>query len=698
MSETRVGILDENQEYQWKLVNGVRTKVGPGWRNVSIGYTKVNGEWKEVFVRPGPTVRNFRLDPITNDSVTFKWYAGPNVEKSELWVASRESGTTTPLSYTKALEINSTYTTPSGQAIVLEQGSATITGIGTNFTSLVPENIIYTQLDGQRTLVGTVKSVENNTSLTLKSVWTGISSADPEVGNVYIYQSNNSYLYNTNRETQYFFYLIPVELVGTELVPGDKSNTIERTTPVGPPPPITDLSLIAQDGRAGSFTLGWTPSTRYKADAYVYYNDGGSTSTDVTTQVGTFTSPIPPDVPDGQYSPKPNITGSAKTYAIQIQAFNEIGEGSGKSNTVFYTYAPIIAKTLTSPTITGYFEPTTNNTSNWNRITVRWTSNPADHDYYELWAKPATSSTYSFVSRIEVNTTDGSGFKYAYYNGPTQNTQYDVQLRTYANAAADGYEWKTPPGTVVVSNSVRFKTGQPQLTRTDTGNDIKYINGTRSTVAVTTQTRGTQVIGVSTSYANTGLVGQTSTTSDIQYGVTTTTRIDRRTKPARVPWGNQPWQLESSSTSNTTSSTCDSGTTTNIITNTSTLQRRRVVTVTCTLLPRTTTTTTYTTEFDFSASAIKLAGGQSLDSSRLTITASTSGAVNVNVGGTNYSENGSVSITSNNIYNKLIVPSNRVRITRGIRPLITYSNGVVRVDYSYSYTTTTQNFSPPALV
>jgi hypothetical protein len=607
-------------------------------------------------------------------------------------VASRESGTLTSLEYVKATEINSTYTSPVGQKIVLQQGSATITGIGTSFTSLVAENIVYTELDGVRTLVGTVKSVESNTSLTLKSEWTGVSSADPLVGNVFIYQSNNSYLYNTNRETEYFFYLVPVEIVGAEEVVGDKSNTLQRITPVGPPPPITNLSLIAQDGRAGSFTLGWTPSARYKTDAYVYYNDGGSTTTDVTNQIGTFSST------DGQYSPKPNISGTNKTYAIQIQAFNAIGEGSGKSNTVFYTYAPIIAKTLTSPTISGSILPTVNNTDNWNTLTISWTSNPADHDYYEVWAKPATSSTYAFVSRVQINTTDTSRTLTAAYSGPTQNTQYNVQLRTYANPPLDGYEWKVPPGTQVTSNVITFRTGRPRLTRTDTGNDTKYINGTRSSIQTTTVTRGTQSLGTSITYTNNGYVGRTVSTSPAVYGVTTTTRIDSRTKPARAAWGNQPWQIGASSTSQTTSSTCNSGTTTIFITNTNTLQRRRVTTVTCTLLPSTTTTTTYTTEFDFSASAIKLSGGQSLDLSRLTITASTSGAVNVNVGGTNYSENGSVSITSNNIYNKLIVASNRVRLTRGLSPIIVYSNGVVRVDYSYSYTTVTQTFSPPALV
>ena len=692
MSTTRVGILDENKEYFWKTVNGVRTKVGPGWRNVSIGYVKVDGEWKEVFVRPGPTVRNFRLDPITNDSVTFKWYAGPNVVRSELWMASRGSGTTTTLSFAKLLDISSTYVTPSGQKIVLDQGSATVTGIGTSFTSLAPENIIYTQIDGERTLVGTVKSIESNTSLTLKSEWTGLSTADPVAGDIYIYQTNNSYLYNTNRETQYFFYLVPIEQVGAEEVPGDKSNTIERTTPVGAPPPITDLAFSQNNGQTGTFELSWTPSPRYKTDAYVYYNNDGSTTSNVTSAV----PPTPFTSLNGRYTP-PKIEGSKKTYAIQIQAFNSIGEGSGKSNTILYKYEPIISKTLISPKISGSFQPVPN-TSNWNRITISWFSNPTDHDYYELWAKPASSTTYTKVSAIEINPSDVAGTKTATYTGPTQNTQYDVKIITYANAAADGYAWSATPGTSVSSNVIRFKTGQPQLTKTTTGNDTKYISGTRSTVATTVQTRGTTVTGVSTSYANTGYVGRTSTTSPAIYGVTTTTRIDRRTKPARVPWGNQPWQFESSSTTNTTSTSCNSGTTTNIITNTSTLQRRRVVTVTCTLLPRTTTTTTYTTEFDFSASAIKLSGGQSLDLSRLTITASTSGAVNVNVGGTNYSENGSVSITSNNIYNKLIVASNRVRLTRELSPIIVYSNGVVRVDYSYSYTTTTQNFGAPALV
>ena len=696
MSTTRVGILDENKEYFWKTVNGVRTKVGPGWRNVSVAYVKVNGEWKEVFVRPGPTIRGFRLDPITNDSVTFKWHAGPNVLRSQLWVASRASGTLTSLEYVKATEINSTYVSPTSQKIVLQQGSAIVTGIGTSFTSLVPENIVYTELDGVRTLVGTIKSVESNTSLTLKSEWTGVSSTDLLVGNAFIYQSNNSYLYNTNRETEYFFYLVPVEIVGSEEVVGDKSNTIQRITPVGAPPPITNLSLVSQDGRTGDFTLGWTPSTRYKTDAYVYYNDGGLTTTNVTNQIGTFSSPNNP-TPAGQYrAPKIATPG---TYAIQIQAFNDIGEGSGKSNTVFYTYAPIISKTLTSPTISGSFLPTVNNTSNWSTLTISWTSSPADHDYYEVWAKPATSSTYAFVSRVNVNTTDTSRILTATYNGPTQSTQYDVQLRTYANLPVDGYEWKTPPGTQVTSNTIRFITGRPRLTRTDTGNDTKYINGTRSTVTTTVQTRGTQVIGQSTSYANTGYVGRSVVTTAQTYGVTRVTTIDRRTKTARQAWGSQPWVRESYDPDTSTSTTCnasDSGYV--LITNNNTLQRRRRVTVTCNPLPRTTTTTTYITDFDFSASAIKLGGGQTLDLSRLTITASTSGAVNVNVGGTNYSENGSVSITSNNIYNKLIVASNRVRLTRETVPIIVYNSGVVRVDYSYSYTTVTQTFSPPALV
>jgi hypothetical protein len=696
MSTTRVGILDENKEYFWKTVNGVRAKVGPGWRNVSIGYAKVNGEWKEIFVRPGPTVRSFRLDPITNDSVTFKWHAGPNVEKTELWVASREAGSGSNLSYEKALEINSVYTTPASQKIILQQGSATITGIGTSFTSLVPENIIYTQLDGVRTLVGTVKSVESNTSLTLKSEWTGISSADPVAGNVFIYQSNNSYLYNTNRETEYFFYLIPIELVGSERIPGDKSNTIQRITPVGPPPPITDLSFIENDGKTGKFILGWTPSPRYKTDSYVYYNNGGSTTTNNTTAVQTFSSLT------GSWNGAPQITGAGKRYAIQIQAFNSLGEGSGKSNTIFYNYTPIISQTLKSPTISGSFLPRTGNTSNWNRITVSWTSDPVNHDYYQLWAKPTSSSnaSYQLIQTVQSNPTDTpGGTKTAAYSGPNQNTRYDVKIITYANSPKPGYSWSATPGTSVSSNVITFKTGQPQITRTDTGNDIKYINGTRSSMQVTSVFRGTTSLGTSITYTNNGYVGRTSSTSAPTYGVTKITITERRTKPARANWNNQPWSRESLVPDTYVSANCtnsDSGW--GLITNTSTLQRRRRVTYSCNPLPRTTTTTTYTTEFDFSASAIKLGGGQSLDSSRLTISANRSGAVNVNVGGTNYEENGSVSITRDNIYNKLIVPSNRVRLTRSTDPIIVYSNGVVRVDYSYSYTTTTQTFSPPALV
>jgi hypothetical protein len=699
MSTTRVGILDENKEYFWKTVDGVRTKVGPGWRNVSIGYIKTDGEWKEVFVRPGPTIRNFRLDPITNDSVTFQWYAGPNVIRSELWVGSRDNGSSTSVTFAKALDINSTYVTPSGQKIVLEQGSATVTGISTNFTSLVPENIIYTEIDGERTIVGTVKSVESNTSLTLKSEWTGLSSDDPEVGDTYIYQTNNSYLYNTSRETQYFFYLVPIEQVGAEEVTGDKSNTIERTTPVGAPPPITNLSLTSQDGRAGTFTLGWTPSPRYKTDAYIYYNDGGASATDVTSAIGTFTSS------DGTYSPKPNITGSGKTYAIQIQAFNEIGEGSGKSNTVYYTYAPIVSKTLTSPTITGYFQPSPN-TSNWDTLTISWFSNPTDHDYYEVWAKPSSSPTYSFVSRIQINSTDIAGTKTAFYSGPIKNTRYDVKIITYANPPGSGYEWSVSPGTTVSSNVITFRTGQPRLTSTVEGNGSKNIGGSRATTAVSTSERSVnggqwQTTGVSTSYANTGLVGTSGGSITTTYTVRTQTYTQVRTRRNIFsPWSG--WSTNSGiSTSTSTQTSFFSGTQTDytLISSTSTRQVRRVEERVITQTVRTRNTTTHTTVYDFSASAIRLAGGQTLSSSNLSILSTGGGyAINVNVGGTNYSESGTVFISGSNIYNKLTVASNRVTLTRNTSPLASYGSGTVGVNYTYTYTTTTQNFGPPALV
>lgn len=697
MSTTRVGILDENKEYFWKTVNGVRTKVGFGWRNVSIGYVKVDGEWKEIFVRPGPTVRNFRLDPITKDSVTFQWYAGPNIIRSELWIASRVSGSSTPLTFTKALDINSTYFTPAGQKIILEQGSATVTGIGTSFTSLVPENIIYTEIDGERTIVGTVKSVESNTSLTLKSEWTGLSSANPEVGDIYIYQTNNSYLYNTTRETQYFFYLVPIEQVGAEEVRGDKSNTIERTTPVGPPPPITDLSIIAQDGRAGTFTLGWTPSPRYKTDAYTYYDDGGSGSTSVTTARKVFTSI------DGKYSS--SVTGTGATYEIQIQAFNSLGEGSGKSNLVTFQYQPIVSKTLTSPTISGSFQPSPN-TSNWNAITISWFTNPVDHDYYELWAKPATSSTYSFVSRLQINSTDVAGTRTLNYSGPSQNTQYDVKIITYANPPGAGYEWSANPGTTVSSNVIRFKTGQPRLTDTREGNGSKNITGTKRTTEVSTSETSInngpfETTGTSTTYNTTGRVGTSGGSITTTYTVRVQSYTQVRTRRNIFSaWSG--WSTNSGiSTSTYTSTSFFSGTRTSytLISSTTTRQVRRVTEEVITRTVRTRNTTTYTTEYDFSASAIKLDGGETLSSSILSIpSTSTAYSINVNVGGTNYSEIGSVFLNTPNIYNKLIIASNRVRLTRNTSPLATYGTGTVRISYTYSYTVVTQNFGAPALV
>jgi hypothetical protein len=699
-----VSIINNSGDYEWKEISGARVKVNLGWRNVSIGYVKVNGEWKEFYVRNKGTVRNFSYEtPTANDSVTFNWFAGEDITKYEFWYRVKDSGSTATSVYQKYTEINSTIASPAGQKIILSSGSANVSGTGTSFTTqLKPNNIIYTTLDSVRTPVGVVKTINSDTSITLVNNWTGLSS-DINFGNDFIYQTHNSYTFNTQREKEYNFYLIPVDILNEK---GDKSNILTRITPTASPEAITSL-VVNGTGKSATFELSWNPSTRYSPTAYKYYDDGASGGP-ITFQ-RSFTSN------DGKYST--SVSG-AGNYRIQIEAFNDLGESSGLSNIVEYKYQPFTYKTLSKPSLTRSIATPS---SNWNTVTLTWNNNRDLVDYYELYAKTSTSGTYSFVKTIDTSPSNSSATLSTTYTGTLQNTTYNFYVKAVGIALPTDVLWNTPPGSTVDSNVVSFRTGQPELTKTTSGNDAYTVNGSTSTRVQTVTEKSPDRSRITfssqpiTTYNSTGRSGKSTTGwSASRYTVTTTNCTITQTRTRRWAFINRRWQWVYNPWGNTrTSCTPSTRETTNppspsytqgswVETSWSTRSyTTRQVTVSASEYTR--EVRYNNTTFDFSASAIKVNAGQSMTSTRLAITASNNGSSSFQIGGptagyTTYGFGGSVSFTSNNIYNKLIVPDSRIYVGNNNNFTTDYTNPRVIVSYTYSYTTITQNFGQATLV
>jgi hypothetical protein len=699
-----VSIINNSGDYEWKEISGARVKVGLGWRNVSIGYVKVNGEWKEFYVRNKGTVRNFSYEtPTANDSVTFNWLAGEDIEKYEFWYRVKNLGATSTPAYQKYTEISSTVVSPPGQKIILSSGSANVSGTGTSFTTqLKPNNIIYTILDSVRVPVGVVKTINSNTSITLVNNWTGLSS-DINFGNDFIYQTHNSYTFNTEREKEYNFYLFPVDILNEK---GDKSNILTRITPTASPEAITSL-VVNGTGKSATFELSWNLSSRYSPTAYKYYDDGASG--------GPITFKKPFTSNDGKYS---TSVAGAGNYRIQIEAFNDLGESSGLSNIVEYKYQPFTYKTLSKPSLTRSIATPS---SNWNTVTLTWNNNRDLVDYYELYAKTSGTGTYNLVKTIDTSPSNSSPTLSTTYTGTLQNTTYNFYVKAVGIALPTDVLWNTPPGSTVDSNVVSFRTGQPELTKTTSGNDAYTVNGSTSTRVQTITEKSPDRSRITfssqpvTTYNSTGRSGKsTSGWSASRYTVTTTNCTITQTRTRRWAFVNRRWQWVYNPWGNTTTS-CTPSTreTTNppspsytqgswVETSWSTRSyTTRQVTVSASEFTR--EVRYNNTTFDFSASAIKVNAGQSMTSTRLAITASNNGSSSFQIGGptagyTTYGFGGSVSFTSNNIYNKLIVPDSRIYVGNNNNFTTDYTNPRVIVSYTYSYTTITQNFGQATLV
>ena len=342
--------------------------------------------------------------------------------------------------------------------------------------------------------------------------------------------TKHTYTHTTEREKDYYFYIVP--LVGT--TPGNRSGYIYRRTPVGPPPPITDLQLTSNDPKTGSFTMRWTNDSKYDPSAYRYYDDGGSpyqyTVTGVSGQnkviaknqlgvdtvsgissgwgvsgtgIATGATIVSINATTKELTLSANNTGSVSgyivfyppivfknnfsssngiytksiasaanvEYKVKIQAFNVLGEGSGLSNQIEYQYTPIAYNSLFRTSLTG-------TVTGWNSLNLTWTADSANVDHYDILYTTGTVYT-PLVSNIPGSSGSTS------VSLPSASTTYKIKLVAYGKAI-NGVVWKQSP--VESTRIINFTTGTPassSTVRTDGTDFLNYTGTSRRRITTT---------------------------------------------------------------------------------------------------------------------------------------------------------------------------------------------------------------------
>jgi hypothetical protein len=679
----------KNGARDWQNVTEANVKVNKYWQPVSTGYVKIDGAWELFYSRLRSNVINFR-ETHTNDNITFTWNAAPFVSSYQFWVSVKPLGNLTT-SFVRQPDINvSANTITTTQKLLLTQGSRTVTGVGTTFTTtLVRNNILYSVIDTVLTEIGMVSSIQSNTQLTLAEPWTGFSITTP--GTNMIYQKNNSYTYSTIRERNYVFYLVPIETVDGAPVVGDKSSFISLTTKTAAPEPITDLSKFSASPTSGSVTLQWTPTPRYDTSSYRFYDDGGSpyqygvtgtsgsniirifnqestlvtsgfsvgwgvagtgirsgaTITGINTSTGNVSLSLtntgvvsgdirfyPPSINyrsppftslDGKYT-RTYSTGANTIYRIQIEAFNTLGEGSGRSNTIEYAYSPNAFFSLARPSLTASISTNAGTTAFWSEINIRWTNRSADVDFYRIYYKASSASTWSLYETIDSQSfTNGSTISRVFSPPNVVNNQgntYNIKVLAY------GLTNKIVSGAKVVW------TQSP----VESTNIINYTVGT-SASSTTTISSGTETNNALTS-------------SDSFY-----TRVTERRLRGRRGDDYGDWFTVSGSGISGTVSNIQAGVSYSATTQVSSLVQERY-------------RFKYTGRGDFSASGIKLASNRTLVSANLRMTESSgTGTYTVDVGNAainyySWSDSGNINRTNDQLYTKLIDSRSRVFINK----------------------------------
>jgi hypothetical protein len=491
----------------WKEGSAAYIKDELRWKKVTSGYMKVDGSWEPFFVASKGNVVNLQT-VTTNNNITFTWDAAEDIKEYEVWVSEQPRAILTAnyakidhdLGTSSVVDNFPSNVVSTSSKIVLQNGSKTVTGISTTFLStLEVGNILYVTISSVRTFVGVIASIQSNTSLTLKNAWAGINVASPGID--MIYQTHNTYTYATDRESQYYFYFVPIDIND---IPADQSTVVSRATPDAVPTvPVIVVSTGPDGVRTGSATLSWSPDSR-AVNYALYWNTADGTN-NLTLKEYFVPSPTSGEVT------RTYTAGGNGTYKLAIAAINNIGEESAKSNVVEFTYTPYISKTLATPVLNA-------TASSWDRATFTWANIP-DAASYEIFIRTGGSGPY--VSQ---------GTKTSPYTFVgVRETIYDVRVRAHGVSNPNFVYTNNP----VDSNVKRLTTGRPSSTtstRTDTSDFLDYTGSGRDytrrrvvtvsgVVRSNTVTTGTQSVSYSP-----GTTYPTSETVQVSGTVATGTR------------------------------------------------------------------------------------------------------------------------------------------------------------------------------
>lgn len=691
----------------WQNITEANVKVNKYWQPVSTGYVKVDGAWELFYSRLKSNVINLQ-ETHTNDSITFTWNAATNVGSYEFWVSEKPLGNiTTSFVRQSDINVSANKITTT-QKLLLTQGSKIVTGVGTTFTTtLVRNNILYTVIDTVLTEIGMVSSIQSNTQLTLAEAWTGFSITTPGTNMTYQKNNSYTYL-TTRERNYVFYLVPIETVDGSPVLGDKSSFISLTTQTASPEPitdlrkftnlptsgsvtlqwtPTTRYEISSyrfyddggspyQYGVTGTsgtniirifnqestlvtsgFSVGWgVAGTGIRAGATI---TGINTSTGNVslslTNTGTVSGDIrfyPPNInfrntftatTDGKYT-KTYSTGVNTIYRMQIEAFNTLGEGSGRSNTVEYAYSPNVFFSLARPTLTAAISTSSGTTAYWSEINIRWTNRSTDVDFYRIYYKANAATTWSLYETIDSQSfTNGSQISRVFSPpsvGANQGSTYNIKVLAYGRtdvlSSGARVVWTQSP--VESTNIINYTVGTAATSTTNTSSGTKTVNALTSSDSfyqrTTEQRVRTSLGGAYSSWVTITGSGTTGTVSNIQAGVTysATTQVNNFRQ-----------------------------------------ERYRYV---------------YTGRGDFSASAIRLASNQSLSSANLRITeASGTGTYTVQVGNAGigyyeWSDSGNINRTNNQLYTKLLDANSRVFINKG-GGLSTYTQSTARIIIDY---------------
>ena len=478
-------------------INQAFIRTGNVWRKVNSGYAKIDGEWKEIYVPPPNVVSNFEISGFTNDSVSFIWDPVDDVSSYRLYVSATPHleyedpypGPQTSRSYVLNQTITPSVISGTG-TIFMPVQQKIITGIGTSFLSQIKVNEkLYVVLNSIKYEVGTVRSIESNTKLTLYDNWTEQTVSSPGISFT-IAKKLTATIDPTQREYDYKFYVSPVT---PSLVEGIKSSILNRRTPVSPPTQ-RGLGLKSFDTRTSATVLRWAKDKR--ATVYeIYHNRFQANPANFVLKTTVE--------PNGTNEETYAYTDGVETdYLLYVVGRNIIEESdpdtiqrSAPSNTVAFSYRfPELGPMSLSGSSTSY-----------NTATFSWTDTEGATNF-ALQVKQGAGA-WSTVQNISSSTAVDANRLTASYTFNSNSTTY------YVRVAATGANYN-----IGYSNEVTITTGRPLIQSTAWEDRTKSypISRTYSKVRVTETFERRSETFVTTTweerYSGEGATGESSTT------------------------------------------------------------------------------------------------------------------------------------------------------------------------------------------